>query len=526
MTQDTAALPRNDGTASAAIPRLRIEGLAKSFAQPVLKSISLSIMPGEVLALVGANGAGKSTFARILAGLTTPDAGSIWLDGQPFAPRDHRAAVAAGVQLVLQELSQVPQLSVAENLFLGQWPHRFGWLRYRTLAEQTRTALARVGLADLNPWQPMHRLGIGQQQLVEIAKMLDRPCRLLILDEPTAALTGPEIDRLFTEIRHLTRAGGSVIYISHRLDELRQIADRYVVLRDGELAATGSFAGVSNSDLVQAMVGRELASRLTTRVSRTRRAPALEVRGLARPPIVQPTSLTLYRGEILGLAGLIGSGRTELLRLLFGADRATSGEVIRPGRRSTRPWKHPREALSQRIGFVPEDRKRQGLFLARGLDFNATITVPDQITYGPGLVHHRRQRDLATRVLDGFQTRYQRLQQPVRELSGGNQQKVLISRWLLRNCDVLLFDEPTRGVDVAAKSEIYRQLDQLADEGRAVVVVSSEWQELFEICDRLLVLSQGEIVGELTRENFDEATVLRLALTRHLDSQPSGNGVS
>jgi ribose transport system ATP-binding protein len=500
-------------------PLLQVRGLRKSYAAPVLVDVDLDLRPGEVHALLGANGAGKTTLGRIVCGLTRPDAGAMRLAGRPHVPASKHQAEAHGVQMVMQELSLVGTLTVAENLFLGRLPHRLGFVHPGRLADDARRALAAVGLHDLDPGRPAAELGVGQQQLLEVAKALARPCRVLILDEPTAALTDPQIEVLFAQVRRLTAGGAGVLYISHRLDELRRIADRATVLRDGRVVATRPVAGLDNDEAVRLMVGRE-ASRPAEARGTGPGPVALRVDGLRRGSAVRGVSLELRRGEVLGLAGLIGSGRTELLRAVFGADPADDGRIALGDGPARPPFRSPGEAVRAGVGMVPEDRKGQGLLLAQPVRSNCTLNRLDRVRRGPGWIDPSREGTLAGAQLAALQTAYASLDQPAAELSGGNQQKVLLARWLLRDCDVLLCDEPTRGIDVAAKAVIYRALGDLAAAGKALVVVSSDLRELMALCDRIAVMSAGRIAAVFERGRWSEEALTAAAFSGYLSPDP------
>jgi ribose transport system ATP-binding protein len=497
---------------------LQVTGLQKSYSVPVLSDFSFELQPAEVHALVGSNGAGKSTFARILCGLTQPDSGEIQFAGQRYAPRAKREAEHAGIVMVMQELNVIGTLTVAENIFLSRLPNRAGFVRFGQLNSMAREALARVGLHDLDPATPAGRLGVGQQQLVEIAGALAQNCRLLILDEPTAALTDPEIDRLFENIRRLQKDGVGVIYISHRMDEIRRIANRITVLRDGKRVATHDAVAVSPPELVREMVGHDLPERKGAG-QRVAGQTAMRVNHLAAGERVRDVTFDVRHGEILGLAGLIGAGRTETLRAIFGADPKSGGEIFLDD--STRPLviRKPADAVRAGIGMVPEDRKQDGLLLAQSIRVNTTLATLSRHVFGGGWLDSRSE----TKSTDSLRTRLNlgcaSLEQAVSELSGGNQQKVVIARWLARNCSVMLFDEPTRGIDVAAKDMVYQLLHDLAGEGKAVVVVSSELTELMAICDRILVMSAGRITAEFLPGQWTQERITHAAFSGYLDRQ-------
>ena len=499
-----------------ASPLLRVANLQKSYSVPVLVDFSFELERGEVHALIGSNGAGKSTFARILSGLTPADSGDVRLEEEAYAPRSKREAEHAGIVMVLQELNIIGTLSVAENIFLDRLPRSAGFVRFGALHEQAREALARVGLSELDPATPAGRLGVGQQQLVEIAGALTQNCRVLILDEPTAALTDPEIERLFANIRRLQSAGVGIIYISHRMDEIRQIANRVTVLRDGRRVSTHMAAETTHAELVREMVGHDLPERK----SAGERPPgkvALRVRRLKAGTAVRDVSFEVRGGEILGLAGLIGSGRTETLRAIFGADPKDSGDVFLGNEEVPLPIRKPADAVRFGIGMVPEDRKQDGLLLGQSIRVNTPLaTLPEHTHYG-GWIDSAAETETTASTCRRLAVRCASPEQVVSELSGGNQQKIVIARWLVRNSGVLLFDEPTRGIDVAAKDMIYQLLRDLVAEGKAIVVVSSELTELMALCDRILVMSAGRLVAEFLPGQWTQEKITQAAFSGYLN---------
>ncbi len=491
-------------------PVLELVGLGKSYGAPVLADVSLEVRPGEVHAVVGENGAGKSTLARIVAGLVEPDTGTMRLGGQPFAPRRRAQARDVGVGFVVQELNLIGSLTVAESLFFDRLPTRLGLIDRRRLAAEAAQALDRVGLTDVGPDQPVSGLGVGQQQLVEIAAALTRRCRLMILDEPTAALAPAEAARLFEQVEGLRRAGTSLIFISHRLAEVEQLADRVSVLRDGRRVGTHDVGRITRDQIVREMVGRDV-ERLPQREGRTHGPVALRVEGMSGAGF-REVSLSVRRGEILGLAGLMGAGRTELLRAIFAADPRRAGAVFLGGAERPAWIRSPRDAVQQGLALLPEDRKSQGLLLPFSVRANVTLCRLGDAADKLGRVRRAREVSMARPLTEALVVRARSLEQPVRELSGGNQQKVLIARWLLRDPDVLLVDEPTRGIDVGARAEVHRLLLGLAARGKALVVASSELEELFAVCDRILVMCRGRVAAELPRGSWTPDLVTKAAI--------------
>ncbi len=491
-------------------PVLRLRGLGKRYAAPVLAEVDLDLAAGEIHALMGANGAGKSTLSKIVSGLVAADAGTMRLGGVAYRPRHRRDAQHAGVQIVLQESSLIPTLSVAENLFLADLPHRAGVVSTAALHARAVAALRAVDLAGLDPATPAGRLGVGQQQLVALAAALAQPCRVLILDEPTSALTATEITQAFAHLRRLAAAGTAILYISHRLEEIRQLCHRITVLRDGRIVGARRAETASLDELVSLMIGAGGAE-TSASAPRAGGAIALRVAGLTRGERPHDVSFEVRHGEILGLAGLVGSGRSETLRAIVGADRPTAGEVRRGDGPPLR-IRGPRDAIRAGIGFIPEDRKVDGLCLSQSVRLNLTLAMLPALARC-GWIDRARETAAADTVRDRFAIGSRSLEQPAEELSGGNQQKVLIGRWLLRDADVLLVDEPTRGIDVGAKRAVHAALREQASRGRALVVVSSELPELMALCDRIAVLSNGRLVATFDRPVFDEGAITAAAFS-------------
>ena len=502
---------------------LEMRDITKTFpGVRALNRVSFNCIKGEVHALVGENGAGKSTLMKILAGATQPDSGTILLRGQPVHLRDPHTAQALGISTIYQEFNLLPYMSVAENILLGREPcKRMGWL---DTAERDRLAREALALLDarIDVRQPVYRLSVAQQQLVEIAKALSWKAELIIMDEPSAALTGAELERLFEIIATLKARGVTIIYVSHRLEEVFRIADRVTVLRDGMHVGTLAVAEASEAQIIRMMVGRELGQMYPPR-GQPPGEVILEVRGLTTADgRVQDVNLQLRAGEIVGLAGLVGSGRTELARAIFGADPIASGEIRLRGQRCVPA--NPARAIASGLGFVSEDRKAEGLVL--GLSVRENIALPSlDERQRLGFIHEGLERVVVSQAISELQIRTPSTEQPVQYLSGGNQQKTVLAKWLAlgRMGDgrqatersggpaVILFDEPTRGIDVGAKAEIYALMRALADQGKAILMISSELPEILGMSDRVLVMRDGRLVAELAAGEATEEKILRLA---------------
>jgi ribose transport system ATP-binding protein len=486
-----------------------MRGIRKSFPGVLaLDGVDLEVAAGEVHVLLGENGAGKSTLMKILSGALRSDEGTVELAGEPVAIRDPAHAQALGIRTIYQELNLVPQLSAAENVFLGREPVRgFGCFVDRAHAEREAAAsLARLGV-EIDVSRPVSELGIAEQQMVEVAKALHGEARVLIMDEPTSALTASEIEALFATIGRLTADGVAVVYISHRLEELARVGHRVTVLRDGRHVSTHRVGEVSLGELVRLMANRELKEHFPKR-----RAPRgdelLRVEGLCYG-ILKDVAFSLHRGEVLGLAGLLGAGRTELARAVTGADPPRSGRVAIKGLPVVA--RGPRDAIRRGIGFLPEDRKTQGLVLERSVTENLSLPSAPRLSRF-GWMDRRAERQLAERGVASLRIRTPSLEQQVVYLSGGNQQKVVLGKWLAADVDVLVIDEPTRGIDVAAKVEIYEEMNRLTARGAGILMVSSELPELLGMSDRILVLREGRIVAELDAARATQEHVLRAAL--------------
>jgi ribose transport system ATP-binding protein len=476
-----------------------------------LDGVSLRVAAGECLAVVGENGAGKSTLMKVVAGVHPPDAGEILLEGQPTRIAGVADAIRRGIVLIHQELNLAENLSIAANLFLGREVvsgGALGWLSQREMNERARGLLDRVGL-DEPPTRTTGELPIGQRQLVEIARALSLDARLIIMDEPTSSLTQRETDRLYEVIDDLKRAGVAVLYISHRLAEVKRVADRVTVLRDGKNAGELSRDQISHDAMVRLMVGRDLKQLYPRRHAVAGDAPTrLEIRGLTFQGGGHPVSFTLRGGEITGLAGLVGAGRTELAEALFGLRPVTGGEVLLDG--APMRISGPTAAIAAGLLLVPEDRRRHGLVLTDDVGNNLALPNLDALSV-LGWVLRRRENGLVARLMQRLRVRASGPGQIVGQLSGGNQQKVVLGKWLARTPRVLMLDEPTRGVDVGARSEIYALMDELAGQGVAVLMISSDLEEILGMSDRVLVLHEGRLAGELPKARLSEEAVMHLA---------------
>ncbi|OYD07108.1 sugar ABC transporter ATP-binding protein [Paludifilum halophilum] len=481
-------------------PLLEMKGISKAFAGVrVLKEVSFTLAPGEVHALMGENGAGKSTLIKILGGIYAKDEGRIWVDGRERTIRSPREATQLGIAIIHQELPVVPQLTVMENMFLGrEFTYKWRSIRWNRMREESQKYLSQLGVR-IDPDQKVGELSVGQQQMVEIAKVLSLQAKVLVLDEPTAALTNREIESLFEVVESLKRHGVGMIYISHRMEEVFRISDRMTVLRDGTFVGTRETGSTDMDQLVQMMVGREIRERFPRRSLRMG-GERLQVEGMTRKEKVSDISFTIRGGEILGLAGLMGAGRTEVADLLFGVERLDAGRVSIDGWPVT--IRRPIDAIRAGIAYVTENRKEQGLVLSRSVKENLSLPNLGALT-SFGILRRGVEKRMTEAQVKQLSVRAADSDQEVGTLSGGNQQKVVIGKWLAARPKVLILDEPTRGVDIGAKAEIYRLMNRLAEEGMAILLISSDLPEVLEMSDRVLVMHEGRISGVFDR---DEAT--------------------
>ncbi len=490
-------------------PLLEMRGITKRFPGVLaLDNVSLELRAGEVHCLLGENGAGKSTLMKILAGAQPMDAGEILIDGAPAVVTSPVQARQLGVSMIYQEFNLSPWLSVAENIYLGREPRvgRTPFIDAARLHRDAREVLARIG-TDLDTRTPVHRLSVAQMQMVEIAKAVSVNARILVMDEPSATLTDHELDALFALIRDLRARGMGILYISHRLDEVFQIGDRATVMRDGQYVATRGVSEITRDDIIRMMVGRTLTEEYP-KAEVARGPERLRVEGLSREGLFSDVSFSLHAGEIVGLTGLVGSRRTEVVRALFGADPKTAGQVFVDGR----PVEitSPRAAIARGMGLLTEDRKNQGLVLGMSVRENTTLAGLGKLVRRM-LVDGRREREVAAQYVRELQIKTPSTEQAAQLLSGGNQQKVVLAKWLFTHSDILIFDEPTRGVDVGAKTEIFKLMNGLLARGAAILMVSSELPEVLGMCDRILVMHEGRLAGELSRAEATQERVMRLA---------------
>jgi ribose transport system ATP-binding protein len=488
---------------------LRMVGISKSFpGVTALSKVDFDLARSEVHALVGENGAGKSTLMKILAGVYRADEGEIWLKDRKIANTDPRAMIDAGISVIYQELNLVPYLSVAENIFLGREPRRRGGLiDWKEMRERVEKLLEPFKLS-LDPRARVSAIGPAYQQVVEIAKALSLKADMIVMDEPTAPLTGSEVDRLFQIIRNLKAGGVSVAYISHRLEELHEVADRVTVLRDGERIITAPLSSLTVDEIIKSMVGRHLTEQYVKAGSPTREE-VLRVEGLCRQGVCRDVSFTLHRGEVLGFAGLVGAGRTEIMQLIYGYRRKDAGKIFVKGQEVR--IRRTRDAVRNGIALIPEERKKQGLILGLSVLDNSALTIFDLHTRA-GVILWREIGRLVRQIVSSLGIKTPSLRQTVRNLSGGNQQKVVLSKWFVRKCDVYIFDEPTRGIDVGAKVEIYKLMESLAAGGAGIIMVSSELLEVMNVPNRIAVVYGGRIVKEFDRGEASEEQVMSYAL--------------
>jgi ribose transport system ATP-binding protein len=477
-----------------------MRGISKSFSRVrVLDEVDFELRPAEVHALLGGNGAGKSTLMKILEGVHQPDSGTIELNGETVRLSSPQDAREHGIAMIFQDFSLVPSLTVGANIFLGAEPRRGGMIDHRAVQEQAREQLRELGL-DLDPRTRVGRLGTAYWQLIEIAKALSRDARILIMDEPTASLATSEVERLFELIKELKGRGISIIYISHRLEEISQVADRVSILRDGQRVTTGDAADLTMDQIIEHIAGESVGEALETErtLEPVESAPLLEVDHLVAGELVRDVSFDVREGEIVGIVGLMGSGRSEVARALFGIDKISAGSVKLRGRRLA--IHRPADAIEAGMVLVPEDRRIQGLVTAHGVQTNLLLPLLHRLTRGGWLINDARGRQIYDRYAQRLSIKTASPRAPVQRLSGGNQQKVVLGKWLALEPELLILDEPTAGVDVSTRSEIVAMIRELADEGKGVILISSELTEVLALCDRIVVLREGRVSAIVGRD--------------------------
>ena len=489
-------------------PLLELKSITKTFPGVVaLSEVSFDVLPGEIHALCGENGAGKSTLIKVMTGAHSGDSGQYFIDGQEAHIRSAHEGIERGISCVYQELSIAPQLDVANNLYIGNLPVRRGIIDYPKLYRDAQEILDTLEM-DVDPRAMAGDLSVGQQQMIEIGRALTRNARCIILDEPTSSLSEKETDTLFKIIKLLKARGIAIVYISHKLDEVMALSDRITVLRDGKNIVTLKTAETTQDALISEMLGRRLETMYTKRKAKIGDA-ALKVSGLTRKGVFSDISFSVRYGEILGFFGLVGAGRSEIMRAVFGVDEYDAGEVLIDGERL--PCRSPAKAIDAGIGFCTEDRKQEGLMLRLSILLNMTLVKLPELSRA-GVIDRVKQRKLAESFVDSISIKTPSLQQLAGNLSGGNQQKVVVAKWLMMQPKVLIVDEPTRGIDVGSKAEIYSLLSELAERGVAIIIVSSEIEEIMGVCDRVITIDEGRKTADLPVEGLDPETVLAAAL--------------
>ncbi len=488
--------------------RLKVEGIEKSFpGVKALDNINFSVKSGTVHVLCGENGAGKSTLMKIINGIYTADKGSVYINGQKVEVKNPQHARELGVSMIFQELNYIPEMSIEENLFVGNLPRtKFGTVDWKAIRTKTIQLLADEGLS-YSPTTRLCELSVSDIQMLEIIKAISYDASIIIMDEPTSAITYKETERLFEKIAQLKARGTSIIYISHKMDEIFRIADEITVLRDGTVVETRNKDDIDINTVIKLMVGRELSDEFP-KENVTRGEKVLEVKNLTSLGVFKNVNFDLYRGEIIGFAGLMGAGRTEVMRALFGLDEISYGEVKINGRPVK--IKNVREAIKNGLAMLSEDRRRYGIIPIRSVRENTTLANLKEFFYG-GRLNSKKENSVTQRMCKNMDVKTPSYETTIQALSGGNQQKVVLAKWMVCNPDILILDEPTRGIDVGAKYEIYKLMNSLVQSGKTIIMISSELPELIGMCDRMYVMAKGEITGELQREQFSQEAIMKFA---------------
>ena len=488
---------------------LEMKGIQKSFyGNQVLRDVDFTLEAGTVHALMGENGAGKSTLMNILDGIHKRDGGTIRIDGQEVEINSPSEAQEKGIAMIHQELTTIPEMSVAENIYLGREPVKRGFIDYKKMYQDTSELLKMLNI-ELNPRIKMGKLRVADQQLVEIAKAVSQNARIVVMDEPTSSITDREVENLFGIIRDLKLRGTGIIYISHKMDEVYTITDEITVLRDGESINTWKTAEVTNDMVIKAMVGRELKEQFP-KIEVPIGEKLLELKNLTIQGQFENISFDVHAGEILGLVGLVGAGRTETMQALFGITKPESGEIILKGKPVT--FSKPADAIAAKIAYVTEDRKGEGLVLPMSIAHNITLPSLKELS-SKIFIRKGEEKDAVQKEMTGLKVKAASVKLPVKMLSGGNQQKVVLAKWMLKEPDIIIFDEPTRGIDVGAKAEIYKLMGEFVSQGKAIIMISSEMPEAMGMSDRIIVLSNHQMGGELRREEFSQKAIMAMAMS-------------
>ena len=485
--------------------KMEMRGVFKSFAGvQALQNVSFTLREGEIHAIVGENGAGKSTLMKVLSGAQQKDAGDIYIDGALARITSPKAAKDLGVAVIYQEFMLAPDITVAENIYIDSLSGGKVFINWKKLIKDASAQMEAIGFGNINPSEQCGKLSIASQQVVEICKCLSRNTKILVLDEPTSVLTFHEIVQLFKVLKNLRKQGVSIVYISHRLDEIFELSDRITVLKDGQNVDTVETKDIDKNQLVSMMVGRELSDFFPKRNTEIGEV-VLKVDNLHAGRMVRDVSFEVRAGEVVGFGGLVGSGRTETMRAIFGADKREGGVINYFG--EERSFKNPRDAVKHGFGMLPEDRKQQGLLLEQSIRVNVVLASLRNF-----FIRYKKEASYVGQILQSIQTKYKNVEHKASSLSGGNQQKVSLAKWIAAGCKCIVFDEPTRGVDVGAKVEIYKVINSFAEMGIAIIMVSSEMQEIIGVCDRAYIMRAGRITGELAREDLTEENMIRLSM--------------
>ncbi|MDF2611796.1 MAG: lantibiotic transporter permease [Lachnospiraceae bacterium] len=474
-----------------------------------LTDVTFKINKGEIHALIGENGAGKSTLMKILSGAYQKDAGQILIEGKEAKITSPKEAKDLGIAVIYQEFMLAPDLTVAENIFIDKMVDSGMLINWKALKVKAKEQLIKLGFDDIDPGTKVENLSVAYQQVVEICKCLTRNSKVLVLDEPTAVLTFSEIEKLFAVIRQLKADGVSIVYISHRLEEIFQLSDNITVLKDGQFVATVPTASINKEKLVTMMVGREITQMFPKRNAKIGKE-ILRVENLNAGGLVKDVSFSVKEGEVVGFSGLVGAGRTETMRAIFGADRIDSGKIVYFGEEIR--FKSPKQSIKKGFGLLPEDRKKQGLLLEQSIRMNTTLASMHKVKNKLDIINHKKEKDYVKQLLASISTKYGSSEDNVNSLSGGNQQKIALAKWLSADCKCIVFDEPTRGVDVGAKTEIYKVMNTLAEQGVGIIMISSEMTEIIGMCDRAIIMRQGSIAGEVDKTELNENSLIKFAM--------------